>query len=195
MKKIVLSLSLCTLLACGSQKMLTGTKTQNTSERVEKPETKPQKSPLMAEANITLTDFKSGSNKAWFERGYNAYSPDQELVNAFGKAMKNHDYQIDVYMGTWCGDSRREVPRLYKLLEMIDFDMDKLSVVAVNHAKQIPNVSPEVANQLNIRHVPTIIFYENGKETERFVESATESLVKDLTKIASGEIYLDSYGR
>lgn len=195
MKKLVLSFSLFAFLACGNQKMTTETKAQPAPETVEKPETKPKKSPLMAEGNITLADFKSGSNKAWFERGYNAYSPDQELVNALNKAMEAHDYHLDVYMGTWCGDSRREVPRLYKLLEMIDFDLDKLSVVAVNRSKQVPNVSPEIANQLNIHHVPTIIFYENGKETERFVESSKESLVKDLTKIASGEMYVDSYGK
>lgn len=203
MKKVILSFSLFAFLACGNQKKSTENSTKTSSEVTTTVETSaPQvtkestteKSPLLAEGNISLADFKSGSNKAWFEPKYAAYAPSEALVTAFGEAMAKHDYRIDLYMGTWCHDSQRETPRLYKLLEMVDFDMSKLSVVSVNYSKKVPNVSPEVAEKLNIHHVPTIIFYENGKEVGRFVESARESLVQDLTKIASGEVYTDSYG-
>lgn len=199
MKKVILLFSLFAFLACGNQKKRTENSTKISSDvtTTDDPSTLPaskEKSPLLAEGNITLTDFKSGSNKAWFEPRYATYAPNEELVKAFGQAMAKHDYQIDLYMGTWCPDSHREVPHLYKLLEMIDFDMNKLTAVSVNRRKQVPNVSPDVAKKLNIRYVPTIIFYENGKEVGRFVESAKESLVQDLTKIASGEAHNDSYG-
>lgn len=202
MKKVILSLSLFAFLACGNQKKSAENLTETSPETTTTVETSStqttkeatNKSPLLAEGNISLEDFKSGSNKAWFAPRYAAYSPNEALVKAFGQAMAKHDYRIDLYMGTWCPDSHRETPRLYKLLEMIDFDMSRLSVVSVNYSKEVPNVSPEVAKKLNVHHVPTIIFYENGKEAERFVESAQESLVEDLTKIASGEVYTDSYG-
>lgn len=195
MQKVILSFSLLVFLACGNQKK----SAENVAESSPEIETSTtpattESSSLLAEGNIDLTDFKTGRNKVWFEPRYASYKPDEALVKAFGQAMEKHDYQIDLYMGTWCHDSQRETPRLYKLLEKIDFDMNKLSVVSVNYAKEVPNVSPEVAKKLNIHRVPTIIFYENGKETGRFVESAKESLVQDLTKIASGKEYIDSYG-
>lgn len=210
MKKIILSLSVVAFLACGNQKTVTENSENAAETTVEQSKT-PQiaddqtrrsvlkankkQSSLLAEANISLEDFESGRNKAWFEPKYTSYAPSEEEVEAFKKAMAEHDYQIDVYMGLWCPDSRRETPRLYKLLKMVDFDMENLSVVTVNHSKQVPNVTPEVAKQLNIRYVPTIIFYENGKEVERFVESPRESLVQDLTNIANGLPYKDSRER
>lgn len=208
MKKIILSLSVVAFLACGNQKTVVENSENSAETTVEHSKTpqlvdnqikktavkasKEQSSPLLAKANISLEEFESGRNKAWFEPKYTSYAPSEEEVEAFKKAMAGHDYQIDVYMGLWCPDSRRETPRLYKLLKMIDFDLENLSVVTVNHSKQVPNVTPEVAKQLNIRYVPTIIFYENGKEVERFVESPRESLVQDLTNIANGLPYKDS---
>lgn len=189
MKKILLSLSLIAFMACGNQKQSTTAEKENV---VAKEST--TKSPLLAKGNITFNDFYEGAEKEWFQPRYNQYHPDAALLKEFGSLMKKHDYTINVYMGTWCHDSQREVPKLYKVLNDIDFDMSKLSVVTVNYSKKVPNVTPEVAKKLAVHHVPTIIFYENGQEVERFVESARVSLLKDLISIASGQPYTDSYG-
>lgn len=193
MNKLILSLSLFAFMACGNQKQ----STENTTTTPQTTQTEQEKTvdnPLLAEGNITFDDFYSGAQKGWFLPRYEQYKPDPALVQKFADAMKGHNYTINVYMGTWCHDSRRETPKLYKLLKDVNFDMSKLSVVTVNYSKKVPNVTPEVAEKLDVHHVPTIIFYENGKEVERFVESAQVSLLKDLITIASGKSYTDSYG-
>ena len=182
MKKIVVSSCLLALVACGTQKATTENQTAKTE--------KPQVSPLLAEGNMTLEEVKTQS---WFSRTYNPYHPDETVTAQLAEVLKNHHYNVDVYFGTWCHDSRRVVPKFVKLLEKTGFDFSHLTFISVNGRKEIPNVSPEIAAKLNVHRVPTIIFYENGKEAERFVERSRENLEKDILKIASGEVYLDSY--
>jgi thiol-disulfide isomerase/thioredoxin len=193
MKKILLSFGLLAIFACGSQQTTTeNTNNDSTSVRENIRERhRGNTSPLLAKGNIGLAEIQA---MPWYESSYQSYQPNAEALQAFKKAMKKHDYNIDVYFGTWCGDSRREVPKLIKLMEMADADLSRLTFVSVNRSKQVPDVMPEVAQKLNIHHVPTIIFYENGTETERFVERSKESLEKDLVKIAMGDEYLDRYG-
>jgi len=46
---------------------------------------------------------------------------------------------------------------------------------------------------LNITNIPTFIFYKNGKEMHRIVESPMESLEKDMLKIITGQPYKHAY--
>ena len=48
-------------------------------------------------------------------------------------------------------------------------------------------------NGLNIIKVPTLIFYKNGEELNRFVEFSIVSLEEDIRKILSSEEYRDAY--
>ena len=42
-------------------------------------------------------------------------------------------------MGTWCGDSKRETPRFFKILELADFEMTNFELVTVNRSKKTPD--------------------------------------------------------
>jgi hypothetical protein len=53
-------------------------------------------------------------------------------------------------------------------------------LIGVNREKQ--GLSDE-AEELDIEFVPTIIFYKDGSEIGRIVETPAESLEKDLLKI------------
>jgi len=75
-------------------------------------------------------------------------------------------------MGTWCGDSKREVPRFIKVLEAANFPVDNLKIVAVDRRKEQYKKSPTGEEWgLSIKRVPTFIFYKNGKESNRIIES------------------------
>ena len=46
------------------------------------------------------------------------------------------------FMGTWCGDSKRETPRFYKIMEEANFDFKKnFKVIALNRAKKLQQSS------------------------------------------------------
>jgi len=120
----------------------------------------------------------------WFEPRYDRYKLDK---NAMGTIEKNiNDFDIVMFMGAWCPDSHREVPRVFKILENSGYDMDKLKVYTLNHRMQS---TEQFEKGLNITNVPTIIFYQDGQEVNRFVERPRQSIAKDIAKIVSGEEY------
>jgi len=116
----------------------------------------------------------------WFNSGYKFYHPDTVVV---AKIMEvNTDYSITIVMGTWCSDSRKEVPRFYKLLDELNFSEEKATLINVNRKKD--GIDTDVTN-LNIELVPTFIVYSNGKEIGRIIETPKKSLEKDFLEIIS----------
>jgi len=95
---------------------------------------------------------------------------------------KTDDISITIVMGTWCSDSREQIPSFYKILNELNYPTDKITLICVDRNKK--GLSDEVSN-LNIELVPTIIFYRNGKEIGRIIETPQESLEKDLLRIIS----------
>jgi len=125
----------------------------------------------------------------WFNKEHEGYKTDTEFIKSIKSELAKH--KITLFMATWCGDSRREVPRFYKILEAADYPMDQLTVVAVDHEKDQYKKSPGGEEKgLNIIKVPTFIFYKNGKAVNRIVESPVESLEKDMKQIISGGEYV-----
>jgi thiol-disulfide isomerase/thioredoxin len=142
---------------------------------------------------ITKEGFTSNTFNSWFTPNYEAYIPDETLVKKLKRKLKK--YTITIFMGTWCGDSKREVPKFYKVLEAANFPERNLRVVGLNngreHYKQGPNGEEK---GMNIHRVPTFIVYnKKGKEVGRIVEHPVESLEADLLKICRGKSYEHKY--
>ncbi len=72
------------------------------------------------------------------------------------------------------------MPRLFKVLNELNYDVNSITLIGVNREKQ--GLSNETEG-LEIELVPTIIFYKDGNEIGRIVETPFESLEKDLLKI------------
>jgi thiol-disulfide isomerase/thioredoxin len=134
--------------------------------------------------------FNQRPYNTWFTQNFDAYKPDLATVSSLKTALKG--IKIKGFMGTWCGDSKRETPRFYKILEQADFNFKNLDLITVNRSKKTPD---DLQEGLNIKRVPTFIFYKDGKEIGRYVEYARESLEKDLLKIVSGAPYKHSYDK
>ena len=64
--------------------------------------------------------------------------------------------------------------------EDLNYPKEKLTLIGVSREKK--GLSNE-AEGLDIEFVPTFIFYKDGKEIGRIVETPAESLEKDLLKI------------
>jgi len=135
-----------------------------------------------------MSFFKQQPHAKWFMESYDAYELDKKTL----KKLKNHldGVKIKVFMSVWCHDSHREIPRLSKILEAIDFDEQNLEIVALNRAKKTPN---NLQEGFDIQRTPTLIFYKNGAEMNRFVEQPRKSLEKDILKILSGKKYKHTY--
>lgn len=134
--------------------------------------------------------FQDASFKEWFNSRFFEYTPDEKTINELTNALKG--YTIIGFMGTWCGDSKRETPRFYKILEQTDFDENNFELITVNRSKKTPN---NLQEGFNIIRVPTFIFYKEGKEVGRYVEYPRETIEKDILKIVSGQPYKHSYDK
>jgi len=91
---------------------------------------------------------------------------------------------IIIILGTWCSDSRREVPRVVKILDFINFPKDKLFFIAVD--RNIKGLYDEI-DGLEIKYVPTVIVYEGGKEIGHIIENPTVTLEKDFIEVVKGD--------
>ena len=93
--------------------------------------------------------------------------------------------EVTVFLGTWCGDSRREVPRLWSALDasggMVPF---KVSYIVVDREKKDPAGQ---AAKSDIRYVPTFIVVRDGREVGRIVESSPNGVEADLLALLTGK--------
>lgn len=141
---------------------------------------------------ITIEELSTKSYASWFKQNMENYTPNSKLVKTLKDELST--YNILVFVGTWCGDSKREVPRFIKILETTNFPMEQLKLVAVDKRKDYYKKSPQGEEWgLNIKRVPTFIFYKNGREVNRIVESPVSSLEDDIKAIVTGNSYLPNY--
>ncbi|MEP1085243.1 hypothetical protein [Algoriphagus sp.] len=133
------------------------------------------------ELDILRTDT---TYQVWFDQ----YS------EVFQLSGKNTDWkkrfvntEVEIFLGTWCGDSKRWVPQFVKLWKEIGLEENQLKFTALydgeEHYKQGPN--GEEKGKL-IHRVPTFIFTENDQEYARIVEFPVNDLETDLAQIALG---------
>ncbi len=137
---------------------------------------------------INKDGFKNELFSEWYIENYNGHLLDTTTVEVLIPKLNN--VSIKVFMGTWCSDSQKEVPALYKILDAAKYDYSKLDIVAVSHDKDTPD---HLEKGMDIQYVPTIIIYKEDKEIGRFVEFAQESLEKDILAIINETGYKNSY--
>jgi thiol-disulfide isomerase/thioredoxin len=164
------------------------TTTNNSPEVAVETKTKSNLQQGMLIGEFEKADLEQETFSKWFNAEYNGFTPSEEAMNT----IKNNisDYEIVAFMGTWCPDSRRETPKVFKILEEAGYDMSKLTFYGVNRQK---TTTGNVEKDFDLNRVPTVIFLKDGKEVNRFVEYPRESIEEDFAKIVSGEEYKNSY--
>ncbi len=121
---------------------------------------------------------------------YFEYLPDEELLPRIGEYIFNVD--ITIVLGTWCSDSQREVPRLWRILDDLGYPLSEIKMLAVGSSrftsdmgipKNLLTWSDRVKKRYGVERVATIIISKGGKELGRIIETPEESLEKDLLRI------------
>ncbi len=144
-----------------------------------------QSSPILL-GKINKLGLTNEPYHSWFSKNHTAYIPNETIIDSLKGEL--NQFTIKLFMGTWCGDSKREVPRFYKVLENSGYSLDRLTTIAVDRHKSTYKQSPGGEHEgLNIHRVPTFIFYKDGKEISRIVESPKNTLEKDILRILSGQ--------
>ena len=132
----------------------------------------------MLVGTCTREAFQDSSFAWWFNSEYDNYELDNEALSHV--KIDSEFHSITIVMGTWCSDSRREVPRFYKILDSLRFPASKVKLIMVDRKKEAAEVD---ISSLNIELVPTMIFYNDGLEVGRIIETPKETLEKDILGI------------
>lgn len=140
----------------------------------------------------TEEGMKQPPFNTWYTTNYNAYTPDSNIITQLRTEMRGKT--IEIFMGTWCGDSKREVPRMLKVLNLCGVAPTAIQIINVGRSEHDYKQSPTHEERgKNIHRVPTLIMYQNGKEINRLVETPLQSIEKDLLQIARKEAYVPKY--
>ena len=117
--------------------------------------------------------LKNHQDYKWFDRRFNQYEPNIEMLSK----TDLKDINIAIFMGTWCHDSKREVPRAIKLFNLLAINNERIRIVALNKKKKgyFKNYK-----SFNIERTPTIIFFKKGKEIGRIIERPTDSIEENF---------------
>lgn len=126
------------------------------------------------EAITSFAEFKES-----YDPNYNSYVPDSTTLNMLSKSLK--DKKITIVLGTWCGDSKFQVPHFLKIMDALKIKEDQITFIGVDGLKHAEN---GLLDNLKITNVPTFIFSDkNEKEFGRITERPTETLEKDMIKL------------
>lgn len=115
-----------------------------------------------------------------FKKNYLSYQPDTTLFQRL-KQISN-PVEIVTILGTWCSDSRREVPKYMKLMDDLKNEQITNRFICVDRSKRD---AAGVAEKFNIEYVPTFIVLSDGKEIGRIIETPEISFEEDLSVIFS----------
>ncbi len=133
---------------------------------------------------IGVTDrsaFELPDFSEWYNNEYIGYEADKFILEQIKELSDSIDIQI--FMGTWCSDSRREVPRFLRILDELKFEQNKLQIINVDRKKESPT---HEERDNNINFVPTFIIMKNGNEIGKIVEFPIITLESDLLSILLG---------
>jgi len=121
------------------------------------------------------SDFDSA-----YKAEYALYHPDEVTLKDLAKKLKG--IKVTIVMATWCSDSKEWIPRFYKIMDQLNFNYKKLTLICVDRSKKAPGTN---VDSLKVELVPTFIFYRNKTELGRIIEVPADMLEKEMLKILS----------
>lgn len=128
-----------------------------------------------------------------FTPSYDDYDLNDAYINKLNDSYLEN-VKIQVYIGTWCGDSHREIGRFYKLIDNTDINPDNIEIIALDNRREFYKQSPgKTEVKANIHRVPTFIFYTENQEIGRIVEYPSNSLEIDMAQIFEGIPSIPNY--
>ncbi len=129
---------------------------------------------------ITKEGLQKLPYKIWFNTNYKTYLVDTGTLKKI-KRRKLKDIKILAFMGTWCHDSNREIPRLIRITEELGI-ADQLELYGLDVDKTSRDRREE---KYNIRKTPTIIILKDGVEITRILERPEVSFENELLQISN----------
>lgn len=170
-KMFVLSMAIFVLMltACNNEKVYNSvTKDKKTGEDI-----------LIGYCN--LEGLKGDIFKEAYVHELDTYKVNDSLIYYLGQKLQGISFKV--IMGTWCEDTRREVPRFINVLFTAGFDptiQENFEAICVDSEKKAKGID---LDEYKFEKVPTFIIYREGKEIGRIIETPQTTIEQDLMNI------------
>lgn len=115
---------------------------------------------------------------SWYKTNFDLYVLDFVTIHRI--EQYSQDLHFVLVVGTWCGDSKREVPHMFKIFDAAKIPPERVLMFGVDRTKKSQDGTTE---HYNILRVPTLIVFKGDQEIGRIVEHPRETLEKDLLRI------------
>lgn len=150
----------------------------------QEPAKTPAKSEEAALVGPATREQIEGAAPEWVEAEVGS-KPDADAAKALASVPPGAE--VTIFLGTWCGDSRREVPRFWRGLDEAGGAVPfKVTYVAVDRHKKEP-AGPVTEN--GVQYLPTFIVRRDGREVGRIVETAPNGIERDLLALLTGKAH------
>jgi thiol-disulfide isomerase/thioredoxin len=138
---------------------------------------------VVFKGQLSFEDLKKEPTFEWMAKGAAAYRPSENDISYLQDYLPK--YELVVLLGTWCEDSQRLIPELYKILQAAKYPMASLKMYGVNRAKETKNIEHKL---YRIERVPTIILFKDHTEVGRIVENVKQTMEGDLVALISNDM-------
>lgn len=144
--------------------------------------TDPKNGQVVFSGPVTFGDLEAEPTFTWFKEGQEGYRPRKKPTEYLRAHLK--DYQVIVFMGTWCPDSHNLIPKFKKVLDEAGYPVSQLSIIGVDRSKTIKDGAEK---KYAITSVPTFILFRNGEERGRITESVHKRIETDLAALIKSD--------
>ena len=107
-----------------------------------------------------------------------AYAPDPGGIEKLRDAAV--EVRIDIYLGTWCPDSKTHVSGYFKVMDLVDSPLYQTVYIGIPRDETLRE--SYVAGK-DIHKLPTFVVTVNGQNKGRIIETPGKSIEEDLLAI------------
>ena len=133
MKQIIYIITIlsASIISCSSNKLHQGKNNMQLTDN----NGKPMLLGIQQEKSLKKAPFAE-----WYNKNYNEYKPEDSISNQMKLLLQGK--KIKIFLGTWCGDSKREVPRMMRLLNHYGMESSAIELIMVDNHDSVYKQSP-----------------------------------------------------
>jgi thiol-disulfide isomerase/thioredoxin len=132
---------------------------------------------------ISFEDLGREASFTWLSKGRDEYQPDAKAMKLLQFYLRQ--YTVVVFLGTWCDDSHNLIPKFEKVMDLLKYPNDMLTMYGVDRDKLTTGGEQK---QYSIRNVPTIILFKDSNEAGRITETIKVSVEADMAAIIEADM-------
>lgn len=126
----------------------------------------------------TLTPEEILKNCPDWKEGVSSYEPNQQIIDKL-KSL-SHQVKIEIFLGTWCPDSKRNVSAYFKIIELTNNPLLQTTYIGLPKIKESRQ---KYIKGKSIVKIPTFIIFVDDQEKGRIIENPAKSIEEDLLEI------------